>query len=48
VLSDLPAQSHHFGLSVQIWVLFNFKRIGFPHIYAASVPEGLVDEFTAA
>jgi len=26
------------------WVLFNSNRSGFPHIYAASVPEGMIDE----
>ena len=30
------------------WVIFNSNRSGFPHIYAASVPEGLVDELMAA
>jgi len=30
------------------WVIFNSNRSGFPHVYAASVPEGLVDDLTAA
>ncbi len=30
------------------WVIFNSNRSGFPHIYAASVPEGMVDELLRA
>jgi len=30
------------------WVVFNSNRSGFPHIYAASVPEGMVDPLTAS
>jgi hypothetical protein len=26
------------------WVIFNSNRSGFPHVYAASVPEGMVEE----
>jgi len=26
------------------WVIFNSDRTGIPHVYAASVPEGLLDE----
>jgi len=26
------------------WAIFNSNRSGFPHVYAASVPEGMVDE----
>ncbi len=26
------------------WVIFNSSRSGFPHVHAASVPEGMVDE----
>ncbi|MEW6356000.1 MAG: hypothetical protein AB1696_06735 [Planctomycetota bacterium] len=29
------------------WVIFNSNRSGFPHIYAASVPEGMVKELIA-
>ena len=29
------------------WVIFNSNRSGFPHVYAAGVPEGLVDDLTA-
>jgi hypothetical protein len=30
------------------WVVFNSNRTGFPHIYAASVPEGIVDRLAGA
>jgi len=30
------------------WVVFNSNRSGFPHIYAASVPEGMIDPLTAS
>ena len=26
------------------WVIFNSNRSGFPHVYAASVPEGMIGE----
>jgi hypothetical protein len=26
------------------WVVFNSNRSGFPHVYAASVPEGMIEE----
>ncbi len=29
------------------WVIFNSNRSGFPHVYAASVSEGMVDRLTA-
>jgi Tol biopolymer transport system component len=28
------------------WLIFNSNRSGFPHIYAASVPEGMVEAIT--
>jgi hypothetical protein len=30
------------------WVIFNSNRSGFPHVYAASVPEGMVEELLEA
>ena len=30
------------------WVIFNSNRSGFPHVYAARVPEGMIDELLAA
>ncbi len=30
------------------WVIFNSNRTGFPHVYAASVPEGIVAELLGA
>ncbi|MFH1924323.1 MAG: hypothetical protein ABIP48_31105 [Planctomycetota bacterium] len=30
------------------WVIFNSNRSGFPHIYAASVPEGMIEEVLEA
>jgi len=29
------------------WVIFNSNRSGFPHVYAASVPEGMVEGLLA-
>jgi hypothetical protein len=29
------------------WVIFNSNRTGFPHVYAASVPQGMIDRLTA-
>jgi hypothetical protein len=28
------------------WVIFNSSRSGFPHIYAARVPDGLLDSLS--
>ena len=30
------------------WVIFNSDRIGFPHVHAASVPEGIIEELSKA
>jgi len=30
------------------WVIFNSNRSGFPHIHAASVPEGMIEELSKA
>jgi hypothetical protein len=30
------------------WVIFNSNRSGFPHIHAASVPEGMIEELSRA
>ncbi|NQT12879.1 MAG: hypothetical protein HQ582_09020 [Planctomycetes bacterium] len=30
------------------WVIFNSNRSGFPHVYAASVPEGMIEEVLEA
>ena len=29
------------------WVVFNSNRSGFPHLYAASVPDGMIKELSA-
>ena len=30
------------------WVIFNSDRSGFPHVHAASVPEGMIEELSKA
>ncbi|MCH7558921.1 MAG: hypothetical protein IIB56_15920 [Planctomycetes bacterium] len=30
------------------WVIFNSDRSGFPHVHAASVPEGIIEELSKA
>jgi hypothetical protein len=29
------------------WLIFNSDRSGFPHLYAASVPDGMIEELGA-
>jgi len=41
--SDQATHPHAYLMPDKKWVIFNSSRSGFPHIYAARVPDGLLD-----